>query len=149
MPPRNLLFVYGTLLPGLCRHPAMQGARWLGRAGVRAQLYDLGPYPGLILTPARAEAAAWVWGQVAEVDDALLGRLDAIEAYDPDRPAQSEYVRLGCDAHLAMDDPQAQADAKVVRAWVYVYNRSLQHARRIAHGDYVRHLDETGFTPVL
>ena len=144
------LFVYGTLLPGLCRHPAMQGARWLGKACVMAQLYDLGPYPGLILTPAQAADASWVWGQVAEVDDALLARLDAIEAYDPDRPEQSEYVRQPCDAHLPVEDKgEVSATPRVLRVWVYVYNRSVQHARRIVHGDYLRHLDDTGFTPVL
>jgi gamma-glutamylcyclotransferase (GGCT)/AIG2-like uncharacterized protein YtfP len=145
-PITHLLFVYGTLLPGLCRHDAMQGARWLGQARVRAQLYDLGPYPGLILPPAPSAETTWVWGQVAEVDDALLARLDAIEAYDPVRPEQSEYVRQRCDAHL---QPRSKADTPVVSAWVYVYNRSVANARRIDHGDYLRHLDETGFTPVL
>jgi gamma-glutamylcyclotransferase (GGCT)/AIG2-like uncharacterized protein YtfP len=137
----HLLFVYGTLLPGLCRHSAMHGARWLGDARVRAQLYDLGPYPGLILDTPTSEPESWVWGQVAEVDDALLARLDAMEAYDPDRPVQSEYVRQRCEA--------VTDGGRTLQVWVYVYNRSVQQARRIGHGQYLRHLDETGFTPVL
>jgi gamma-glutamylcyclotransferase (GGCT)/AIG2-like uncharacterized protein YtfP len=131
------LFVYGTLLPGLCRHGAMQGAQWLGQAWVQGALFDLGDYPGLRLEGATGP----VWGQLAGVDDALLQRLDAIEAYDPAHPEASEYRRERVWAH------RTQGETRLV--WTYVYARECQHLPRIAHGDYWRYVQETGFVPRL
>jgi gamma-glutamylcyclotransferase (GGCT)/AIG2-like uncharacterized protein YtfP len=129
------LFVYGTLLPGLCRYDAMQGAVWCGAAHIHAQLYDLGPYPAVLA------GEGLVWGELAEVDDALLHRLDAMEEYHVDDPAQSEYRRERCIAWLG--------DGLSCEAWVYVYNRAVTPAQRIVHGDYLRHLQDTGYTPTL
>ena len=102
---------------------------------MRAQLFDLGPYPALV--PGEGE----VDGQVAWVDDALLARLDAIEEFNPRHPERSEYVRERLDAQLAHGESSS--------VWVYVFNRPVSAATRIAHGDYLRHLNNTGYVPTL
>ena len=127
------LFVYGTLLAGLCRHSVMQGAPLLGAAHTQGVLYDLGPYPAMVAGEAR------VHGELYEVSDAQLAQLDEVEAYDSQRPEASEYVRQQVTVWLSQGGSQL--------AWTYVYNRSVAQAHRIAHGDYRRHLKHTGYTP--
>jgi gamma-glutamylcyclotransferase (GGCT)/AIG2-like uncharacterized protein YtfP len=41
------VFVYGTLLNGLERHRALEGALYAGSALVKAELHDFGGYPGI------------------------------------------------------------------------------------------------------
>ena len=124
-----LLFVYGTLLPGLALHGAMQGARCLGKASVPGRLFDLGPYPALVAGPGR------VVGLLYAVSEAQLARLDALEEYDPADAVQSLYLRKRLAAELVHE-------RSVCDAYVYVYNRSVDGATPIAHGDYRRHLRE-------
>ena len=104
-------------------------------------LYDLGPYPALVLKAKAPDVVppAWVRGEVYEVSDALLTQLDSVEAYVSMQPENSEYVRETVWVE--------SANGTKVQAWTYVYNQDLSQAQRIAHGDYVRHLKETGFTP--
>lgn len=128
-PPR--LFIYGTLLPGLALHGAMQGARCIGEATVPGRLFDLGPYPALVPGPGR------VWGLLYAVSEEQLAQLDALEEYDPTNPAGSLYLRQRLSAALTHG-------RSVCEAFVYVYNRAVDAATPIAHGDYRRHLRERG-----
>ena len=66
------------------------GAKFIGRAKVRGGLYDFGEYPGLLLD----EASSLVIGEVYEIDDAILNKLDDIEAGSYYRRKQVE-VALG------------------------------------------------------
>jgi gamma-glutamylcyclotransferase (GGCT)/AIG2-like uncharacterized protein YtfP len=129
------IFVYGTLLPGLCRHYAMQGSRSLGRGTITGLLYDLGPYPAVV------HGAGKVWGEVFEVDATVLAALDAIEAFYSDAPAdKSEYIREEASVCLVETNTS-------ISAWFYRFNRSIAGKRLIEHGDYLKFLDETGFVP--
>jgi gamma-glutamylcyclotransferase (GGCT)/AIG2-like uncharacterized protein YtfP len=129
------IFVYGTLLPGLCRHYAMQGSRSLGRGTITGLLYDLGPYPAVV------HGAGKVWGEVFEVDATVLAALDAIEAFYSDAPAdKSEYIREEASVCLVETNTS-------ISAWFYRFNRSIAGKRHIEHGDYLKFLDETGFVP--
>jgi gamma-glutamylcyclotransferase (GGCT)/AIG2-like uncharacterized protein YtfP len=72
------LFAYGTLLPGLAptaMREVVERMRPVGPAAVRGRLFDLGPYPGLVLGAADGE----VHGQLLEVPDdpELWLRMDA------------------------------------------------------------------------
>ncbi len=123
------LFVYGTLLPGLCRHAAMAGAVRRGSVWIEARLFDLGAYPGIV------PGAGRVAGELYEVDEALLSRLDVVEEYTPDVPADSLYLRRRVTVHgLAGGEP--------LSAWAYIYNRAVDGCVPIVHGDYRRHLRE-------
>ena len=129
------IFVYGTLLPGLCRHYAMQGSRSLGRGTITGLLYDLGPYPAVV------HGVGKVCGEVFEVNATVLAALDAIEAFYPDAPAdKSEYIRE--EVVVQMDDAEV-----TLSAWFYRFNRSIAGKHLIEHGDYLKFLDETGFVP--
>jgi gamma-glutamylaminecyclotransferase len=82
-----LLFVYGTLKRGGCRHGPLATQRYLGEVATAARyaLYDLGDYPGLV---ACADGGQVVHGELFDVDCALVGWLDDVEG-SPD------WFRLG------------------------------------------------------
>lgn len=89
------VFVYGTLLRGLSNHHWLAGARFVAE-DVTAEglaLVDLGDYPAVLEAPGTPVA-----GEVFEVDDVGLARLDALEArpvlYDR-RPVE---LRSGTEA---------------------------------------------------
>jgi gamma-glutamylcyclotransferase (GGCT)/AIG2-like uncharacterized protein YtfP len=73
-----LLFVYGTLKRGGCRHGPLASQRYRGEARTRPMyaLHDLGDYPGLT---AEYENGQAVHGEVYEVDESLSRWLDTVE----------------------------------------------------------------------
>ena len=82
---KHLVFVYGTLRRGsgaLAMPERFPGSKFIADAEVSGQLYDLGAYPGLRLD----ESNTSVTGEVYEVDDETLKRLDEFEA-------SSNYLR--------------------------------------------------------
>jgi gamma-glutamylcyclotransferase (GGCT)/AIG2-like uncharacterized protein YtfP len=117
------LFVYGTLRPVFHNEFARllaEGESLLGGARVHGRLYDIGRYPGLVLSSAPEE---WALGEVYRLRDAdrTLEILDRYEGAD--------FTRVTGDVLLDTGEQ--------LPAWVYVYNRPVDEQRRILSGDYL------------
>ncbi|MGO9076628.1 MAG: gamma-glutamylcyclotransferase [Terriglobales bacterium] len=126
---KRYLFSYGTLLPRLAPPEIKSTVRRLRRVGrgfVRGHLFDLGEYPGAILTRTGSEIA----GQIFELPDdpSVLDRLDEYEGFDPTNPASSLFVRKRRRV-------QSQ-DGRRIFCWIYSYNRPVAAARRLGGGIY-------------
>jgi gamma-glutamylcyclotransferase (GGCT)/AIG2-like uncharacterized protein YtfP len=74
----HLVFVYGTLRSGGARAMSIRfrNSKFIADAKVGGTLYDLGTYPAILLN----ESNSLVIGEVYEVDDEILNKLDDIEA---------------------------------------------------------------------
>ena len=114
----DLLFAYGTLMRGYALHRTLaSGSTFLGEAGVRGRLLDLGRYPGLVV------GAGHVRGEIYRLDDPeLLPVLDREEGYNFER--RCAIVTL--------------ANGRRARAWVYRYRGPQNRAVPIPDGDYRR-----------
>ncbi|HEX7177940.1 MAG TPA: gamma-glutamylcyclotransferase family protein [Pyrinomonadaceae bacterium] len=88
---KHLVFIYGTLRRGSPRAMSISfpNSKFIAEAQVSGQLYDLGAYPGLLLE----ESNSSVTGEVYEVDDEILQRLDDFEA-------SSNYLRKQVEISL-------------------------------------------------
>lgn len=127
---KHTLFIYGTLMPGLRLEAQMQGARFMGAAQVPGRLVDLGRYPGLLL------GDGVVSGEVYEVDEAHLARLDGVEDMVPSDRAASQYWR---EEVTVLSGPLQGQPVQT-----YVYNRAVDGCTPIPHGDYRRYIREVG-----
>lgn len=79
---RHRVFVYGTLLRGLSNHGWLQGGVFVreDRTSEPLTLVDLGEYPATLEPAGRwAQGATPVTGEVWDVDDDGLARLDELE----------------------------------------------------------------------
>ena len=109
------VFVYGTLRRGDVRditrlRPAPQ---YVGLASVAGVLYDLGPYPGVVLGgPAR------VTGEVYAISAELERQLDVIEEVWPQQTG--EYRKQA--VRVLLDQPQALSGAVELDCLVYEIN---------------------------
>ena len=74
---KHLVFVYGTLRRGGARAMSIRfpNSKFIADAKVSGSLYDLGAFPGVLLN----ESNSLVTGEVYEVDDETLNKLDDIE----------------------------------------------------------------------
>ena len=128
----DLVFFYGTLMSGFQRPGRArldQVLEPVGRAWIRAALFDLGIYPAAI--PADDGR---VWGEVHQMvdSDAVLNSLDELEGFSAEEPDSSLYMR--------METSVTFPDGQVAKAWAYFYNAPLGRAQRIESGDYLEHL---------
>ena len=130
MPMKHIIFIYGTLMPGLRLEAEMHGARFVGPAHIAGRLIDVGRYPGLL------HGDGQVTGEVYEVDDAHLARLDGVEGVVPGDRAQSHYWR---EVVTVVSGPlQGQ------QVQTYLNNRPVDGCTPISHGDYRRYIREVG-----
>jgi gamma-glutamylcyclotransferase (GGCT)/AIG2-like uncharacterized protein YtfP len=91
---KHLVFVYGTLRRGGARAMSIRfpNSKFIADAKVNGRLFDLGAYPGLLLN----ESKSLVTGEVYEVDDEILNRLDDFES-------SSHYLRKQVEISLGTD----------------------------------------------
>jgi gamma-glutamylcyclotransferase (GGCT)/AIG2-like uncharacterized protein YtfP len=94
---KHLVFVYGSLRRGGAGAMSLRfpDSKFIAEAKVGGSLYDLGAYPGLLLS----ESDSLVTGEVYEVDDKLLNELDAFEASSDYRRKQVE-ISLGTQRRM-------------------------------------------------
>ncbi len=124
------IFVYGTLLKGLSRDRALSYSEFLSRCWIKGELYDLGRFPALKAGEDK------VFGELYEIDEQTLFRLDQIEAYDPVHPENSLYLRIKTQVSLHQTN-------ELIDAETYFYNRSVEgRSTRIPGGDYRNYLDQ-------
>jgi len=124
------LFVYATLRsPFTNRYARLlaERATLLGRARIQGKLYDLGPYPGMLLS---GDPEDWVIGEIYRLHDPAetLAILDDYEG--------APYTRVAAQVRAEF--------AETVDVWVYTYNLPVTEAQRILSGDY---LDRLGTAP--
>jgi gamma-glutamylcyclotransferase (GGCT)/AIG2-like uncharacterized protein YtfP len=112
------LFVYGLLREGQNYGHILAGCKSSGPYKVEGfALYDLGDYPGAVRAP------AIVVGDLFELEDAaVFDILDQLEGVNEQPPL---YTRERCT-------PIGQA-----AAWIYLYDRPVGSAPRIASGDWL------------
>jgi gamma-glutamylcyclotransferase (GGCT)/AIG2-like uncharacterized protein YtfP len=127
------LFVYGTLRKDvrnskfhLLAREASE-ATFVGHARIQGRLFDLGEYPGLVLS---GDPGSWVNGEVYAFHNPqrTLSRLDAYEGCGLNDPQPHDFERVERDVVL---DSGARH-----RAWLYVYNGPTADKREILSGDY-------------
>jgi pyruvate carboxylase len=126
------LFVYGTLRddPGHeMFHVLARNAKFVGEATVAGRLYDLGEYPGLVLSSERTDR---VKGELYRLSEATAGNtlsvLDDYEGMGPSEPTPHEYRRALVTAYLT--------DGKSSTAWAYILDRPSTSLPRIMSGDF-------------
>jgi gamma-glutamylcyclotransferase (GGCT)/AIG2-like uncharacterized protein YtfP len=119
---KHLVFVYGTLRRGGARAMSIRfpNSKFIADAQVSGNLYDLGAYPGLLL----GGSDSLVTGEVYEVDDEILNKLDEIESATYYRRKQVE-ISLGTHRRMC---------------WIYVPNPEFySHRTLIPSGDWIEY----------
>lgn len=132
----RLVFVYGTLRKGghndinrLTPAPVFRGM-----ATVFGRLFDLGPYPGLLLARTPEEGIGAVCGEVYAIGAALEPQLDVIEEIHG-RP-DDEYFRRQVSVNMG---------GQACSCLVYEINpQRAQGHPLIDHGDWIKHVGRAG-----
>jgi gamma-glutamylcyclotransferase (GGCT)/AIG2-like uncharacterized protein YtfP len=130
---KHLLFTYGTLQTDMRNNkPFMDGQRLICKALCEGELFNVNrpQYPVLI------EGKELIRGELWEIDDVSLKRIDRLETYNPETPEQNNYTREVCDV--------ITKNGKVM-AFVYKYKRVVMEGpnyTKIKHGDYKLYLKQ-------
>ncbi len=112
-----LLFVYGTLKRGDCRHRHMAGAKFLGQAVTSPgyRMFFLDDYPGL----SEDSRGGQIEGELYEVSTALLAHLDDVEGVADEcfvrRPIQLDPPGESVEAYFYLGDLTGKRE--LLRRW--------------------------------
>jgi len=102
------VFVYGSLLSEMGNHRLLTESKMLGisRTPKNFALVDLGYFPGAVVDESHPGN---VLGEVYEIDDATLTRLDHLEGYRSIDPKSGLYDRVMINTEFG-------------EAYIYLYN---------------------------
>lgn len=132
---KTLLFVYGTLRQNYHNHAYLNTANFLGEA--KTQDKFVMHFNGSIPFVSESQSISQIKGEVYEVDDLTLARLDELEGCYPisNNPIQfdseSWYIRKQVAVKITGAD-------NVISVWMY-FNESANHHSIISSGDYIGH----------
>jgi gamma-glutamylcyclotransferase (GGCT)/AIG2-like uncharacterized protein YtfP len=124
----DLLFVYGTLLQSgnAFAEYLKQHCNYLLDGKIKGLLFDIGDYPGLILS---TDAEGYVYGSIYQLNNINenLKIIDNYEGFGPDQDQPNLFVRV--------NQPVETGDG-ILNAWIYVYNLPLNGHQLIVSGRY-------------
>lgn len=128
-PEKQYVFVYGTLKRSIANPMGAMmraHANYVAEAIIAGRIYDLGPYPGLVLE----DCGTAVYGEIYEIlrPNALLSLLDAYEGCAADDDLPHEFTRVIATVR--------DTDGKDYRAWVYVYQHNVDPQWMLSSGYY-------------
>lgn len=128
----NLLFVYGTLRNDPSHelfHLLPHDADFIGEGYVNGRLYDLGDYPGMVLSLNSSEQ---VKGELYNISqsklDSALDILDQFEGCGRSASLPHEYRRELVNVFITTGNS--------ITAWAYVLNKPVEGLQLIDSGDY-------------
>lgn len=126
----EFLFVYGTLMQRVSNKMSAflkLHSTFSSDGYFHGKLYDLGEYPGAIISTNREEK---VFGQVFELHqtEEVFPVLDAYEGVE-----EGLYLRRKVEVTTVA--------GQIIHAWVYVYNQPVELHKFIESGDYMKYLN--------
>lgn len=130
------VFVYGTLREGFGNHERyLSDAPKLGEATLcgKYEMYHLGGFPAIV----DGEQNDVMLGEVYEVTEGELARLDMLEGYNPRNPRNSMYDRRMVEVE--------HESGKVMEAFVYIMARTsalVRNSIRVESGDWAEFMAE-------
>lgn len=122
------LFVYGTLLQSLDNPMSRflkNHSEFLGKGFINGKIYDVGAYPAAILSDLKTDK---IYGTVLKITDAEK-TFEVLDTYEGLEDSPPLYLKKSISVHLE--------NKSCVKAWVYIYNRSVNHLKQISSGDYL------------
>ncbi|MES2063808.1 MAG: gamma-glutamylcyclotransferase family protein [Bacteroidota bacterium] len=130
----NLLFVYGTLLqPGNSFADYLkQNCTYLSPGKTKALLYDIGEYPGAIIT---ANTDSYIHGSIFKLlhPKQNLRVIDDYEGFGPEQEQPNLYIRTVVPV---------ETNPGIVNAWIYLYNLPVNGLLQIATGSYAEYIGQ-------
>ncbi|MDB5133914.1 MAG: gamma-glutamylcyclotransferase [Mucilaginibacter sp.] len=126
----NLLFIYGTLLNNDNKYGIYlkNNSRHHSSGKLKGKLYDIGEYPGAILSSGYDE---YVDGYILQIDDPekVLTVVDSYEGFGEDQPQPNEFIRVLVEV---------ETECGRVKCWTYLYNLPITNLQWIKTGKYIK-----------
>lgn len=125
------LFTYGSLMRGESNAHWMEGASWLRNTSTLPHylLLDMGGYPALVDGGAQS-----VVGELYEVDDSLIARLDRLEGHPDYYLRTSISLECGATALTYVLQPQWVSEGAIIHSADW---RTFRRERYAANSPYV------------
>ena len=124
------LFVYGSLLDEDNEFAVYlkDNSKFYSTGKVRGRLYDIGEYPGAILS---AEGDEYIYGNILEIDtpEKVFKLIDDYEGYGGEQSWPNEFIRVLIDI---------ETGSGAVSCWIYLYNLPVNGLRDIKGGRYFK-----------
>ena len=123
----QVMFFYGTFMRGLSRTFMLEESEFLSLGVVAGRLFDVGEFPAL------QQGTGRVLGELFQVSDRLVEKIDLVEGFEKNNPAGSLFRRQ-------LAPVKSLASSQTFQAEVYYYTDSLTDALLITGGDYRRYI---------